>query len=416
MQQRLGRLLGLGTQKSQKRLVGEILDRVEYDYPPSQGDLTKLVLQSAAFDGAVRPWLRRGPPIKMVLKAPRFASTTAAINADLPQLATPGDIAEWLGLSIEHLEWYCDDRRQHGRTAIPDLQHYSYAFLKKSLGPPRLIEAPKPRLQTMQRKILREVLDRVPVHEAAHGFVRGRSCIGGAEVHVGAATVVCFDIADFFRTTPLGRVHALFRSLGYPYEAARSLTRLCSTVTPAIVFSRIPHPSRHTRDALIGYRQPHLPQGAPTSPTLANLVAWRLDARLSGLAKTFGARFTRYADDLTFSGDQAFDRKAPSLIEAVAAIVEDEGYRLNARKTRVLRSSQRQQVTGIVVNARPNLGRDSYDTLKAILHNCRRNGLEAENRSGYPDFRAHLEGRVGWVESLNPARGKRLRAILDEIA
>lgn len=108
--------------------------------------------------------------------------------------------------------------------------------------------------------------------------------------------------------------------------------------------------------------------------------------------------------------------KVASLVSAVAGIVDDEGYALNERKTRVMTRSRRQQVTGIVVNDHLNIARDSYDTLKATLHNCRRNGLDAENRDGHPDFRAHLEGRVGWVESVNPARGRRLRGLLAGIA
>ncbi len=232
---------------------------------------------------------------------------------------------------------------------------------------------------------------------------------------MGAAAIVCFDIADFFLTTPLGRVHALFRSLGYPHAAARMLTRLCSTMTPEAILDRAPGPHRHARDELRDFREPHLPQGAPSSPALANLVARRLDIRLTGLAASFGGIYTRYADDLTLSGNAEFARKTSSLIEAVAHVVEDEGYRLNDRKTRVMTPSRRQQITGIVVNVHPNVARVDYDRLKAILHNCRRNGLDAENRDGHPDFRAHLEGRVGWVESLNPARGRKLRAMLDGI-
>ena len=96
-------------------------------------------------------------------------------------------------------------------------------------------------------------------------------------------------------------------------------------------------------------------------------------------------------------------------------IVEDEGWLLNERKTRVMAASRRQHVTGIVVNSHLNVGRDDYDRLKAILHNCRTHGLAHENRQGHPDFRAHLAGRIGWVESLNPARGRKLRAMLAAI-
>lgn len=416
MAHRMETLLGHATRKSQRQLLRELFGTLDAAYPPSHETLASTIAGIPAFERAASPHIKSAAPLRMELRSPRFAPVPAFSGLDVPHLATPGDIADWLGLSAAQLEWFADHRRQHGSTTIPILQHYTYAFRKKALGPPRLIEAPKPRLMTMQRRILSEIVGRVPAHDAAYGFVPGRSCAMGARIHAGASVVACFDIKDFFLTTPLGRVHALFRSLGYPHAAARVLTGLCSTATPARVLDRVPNAARHSRAALAGFLEPHLPQGAPTSPALANLVAWRLDRRLSGLARSFGARYSRYADDLTFSGDAALAEKTASLAEAVAAIVLDEGYELNARKTRIMTQAQRQQVTGIVVNAHPNVPRDSYERLKATLHNCRLNGLEAENRDGHPDFRAHLEGRVGWVESLNPRRGQRLRALLDAIA
>ncbi|MEZ5854958.1 MAG: reverse transcriptase family protein [Hyphomicrobiaceae bacterium] len=412
---RLEILLGKTTRKAQKSLLAEITAKCTDSYPPATSELAAIVLSAAAFERAARPLLRSKAPIPYDLRPARQSSPLLATSPDLPRLATAGDIAGWLGLSIAQLNWFADEHQTQSRTTIPILQHYTYRFRKKGFGPPRLIEAPKPRLKTIQRTLLRDILDCIPAHDAAHGFVAGRSCETGAAPHAGAAVVVGLDIQNFFPTTPLGRVQALFRSLGYPHDVARILTRLCSTTTPTAVFNRLQRPARHTRDALVAYRFPHLPQGAPTSPALANLVAWRLDQRLSGLARSFGATYTRYADDMTFSGDAQFGLKAKALITAVATIAEDEGYALNDRKSRVMTSARRQQVTGLVVNAHLNVARDGYDRLKAILHNCRRNGLEAENRADHPDFRAHLEGRVGWVESINPARGRRLRAILQAI-
>jgi len=415
MLRRVETALGKTTRKSQKRLVEEICSRINGATPPSLATLRGIVATAPSFERAAGPLLKNSAPLRMNVRPPRFAPIQPIAGLTLPQLATPGDIAYWLELPIEQLDWFTDERRLQGSTGIQDLQHYTYAFRAKAHGPPRLIEAPKPRLKTMQRRILGSILDQVPPHDAAHGFIQGRSCRSGAELHVGADVVVCLDIADFFLTTPLGRVHALFRNLGFPYAAARVMTRLCSTVAPESVFDRLPAEHRHPRGALRAYCEPHLPQGAPTSPALANLVAWRLDVRLTGLARTYGARYTRYADDLTFSGDAALGAKANSLIEAAGVVVEDEGYTVNDRKTKIMTPSCRQQVTGIVVNTHLNVARDSFDVLKAILHNCIRNGLDAENRSGRPDFRAHLEGRVGWVESINPSRGGKLRAMLNKI-
>ncbi|HJS79726.1 MAG TPA: reverse transcriptase domain-containing protein, partial [Vitreimonas sp.] len=156
-------------------------------------------------------------------------------------------------------------------------------------------------------------------------------------------------------------------------------------------------------------------QGAATSPALANLCAWRFDQRCAGLARALGARYTRYADDLTFSGDATFARRIPALLAALSEIAKEEGFAVNGAKTRVMRRSGPQRVTGVVVNEHANVARASYDELKAILHNCRTRGPQGENRATHSDFRAHLDGRVGWVEQVNPRRGAKLRAIYDAI-
>jgi hypothetical protein len=267
----------------------------------------------------------------------------------------------------------------------------------------------------IQRRILHEILDLVPPHHCAHGFVAGRSCLGAAQIHAGESIVVAADLKSFFLNTRLSRVHATFRSLGYPAAVARLLTGLCSSATPRSVFARLPAANRHDRTQRI-YRSPHLPQGAPTSPNLANLAAWRLDARLFGVAKSFNANYTRYADDLAFSGDAAFAGRIKSFLGAVEDIVRDEGFVLNAAKTRVMRRGTRQKITGIVVNDHVNVPRAAFDALKATLHNCIKNGSAAENRGGLRDFRAHLDGRISWVENVNPARAKRLRRMFDAIA
>jgi RNA-directed DNA polymerase len=267
----------------------------------------------------------------------------------------------------------------------------------------------------IQRRILREMLDRVPAHDCAHGFVAGRSCLGAAQVHAGEHIVITVDLKDFFLTTRLSRVHGIFRSLGYPWAVARYLTGLCSSSTPKSVFAKLPAVQRHDWLTQKVYQSPHLPQGAPTSPALANLAAWHLDVRLAGLARSFGARYTRYADDLAFSGDREFSLKATPFLATVKDIANDEGFSLNSRKTRIMRRGGCQRVTGIVVNEHVNVSRVAHDELKAILYNCSKNGPDTENRAGLRDFRAHLDGRVTWVEQVNWSRGLRLRRMFNVI-
>jgi hypothetical protein len=261
-----------------------------------------------------------------------------------------------------------------------------------------VIERPKLRLKEVQRWVLSELLAWIPVHPAAHGFVRGRSALTHARAHTGRRVVVRLDVEDFFAAVTAGRVYGIFRTAGYPEAVAHALTGLCTNVVPAE--HSVPDAFRLARRLAT----PHLPQGAPTSPALANLAAFRLDARLAGLARELGATYTRYADDLVLSCDH---RLRPPLA-MIAEIAAAEGFRLNPAKTRVMSRGRRQTVTGIVVNARPNVPRSEYDRLKATLHRAALDG------PGELDA-ARLLGRIAWVASLNPGRGAKLRARFDAI-
>ena len=409
-------ILGSATRKSQRELIRELLDSVPNAYPPSPDWLVAFLLSSARFVRASAPLRRKAARPPVVLSPAKFAPSPAFAGLDVPKLATPGDLAKWLDVSVEQLDWLADSRHQHVNTAIPVLQHYFYTFIPKRAGPPRLIEAPKPRLMAMQRRILREILDLAPVHDRAHGFVQGRSSLSAAQMHAGEFAVVTVDLRDFFAATRVSRVHGICRSLGYPWAVAQALTRLCTASTPAAVFTQTYDGRLHDWWTRKRYASPHLPQGAPTSPALANLCAWRLDQRMAGLARSVGAQYTRYADDLAFSGDAAFARKIKGFLASVEHIACDEGFGVNARKTRIMLQSGCQRITGIVVNRHLNIPRAAYDELKAILHNCAKNGPQTQNRNGLPDFRAHLDGRVHWGETVNPRRGARLRQLFDAIA
>ncbi len=338
-----------------------------------------------------------------------FEQEMAPMRWPVPAIATSGDLADLLGLTAGELEWLADPRGLERTVTAERLRNYRYAWLPRASGPPRLIERPKARLKAIQRRLLHELLDLVPSHDAAHGFRRGFSARTAASHHTGQPAVLRFDLEDFFASVGAGRVYGIFRTIGYPETVAHALTGLCTNVAPRDVTAGAPY--------LLARRlaTPHLPQGAPTSPALANLCAFSLDCRLHGLALSLGARYTRYADDLSFSGGKHLLRRAPQITETVAEIAREEGFALNRGKTRVTPRSQRQLVCGVVVNERPNAVRREYDLLKATLHNAARRGPAAENRAGVADFRAHLLGRISWVESLNPARGARLRAAFDAV-
>lgn len=404
-----------GSKRALGRLKSALFSLAKHYAPPPR-KLRKLLLASEDFHTLVEKRGNKALPGKFALTEMEFRPIPRFANLEIPKIAAVQDLADWLGLTSGELDWFSDNRDINRNVSSPALQHYSYHLIAKASGKPRLIEAPKDRLLAIQRLILRTILDKVPPHPAAFGFVMGRNCIQAAAKHAGEHVVIKLDLKDFFPSVPIGRVYGLFRSLGYPHEIAVLLTRLCSTTTPRSVLQSFSAETSKALNIERNFALPHLAQGAPTSPALANLVAFRLDARLSGLAKCFDATYTQYADDMSFSGDAAFSRRASGFLKTVEAIVKDEYFSPNLEKTRISFKSDRQVVTGVVVNDHVNFERRSFDALKAILYNCRKNGPAAENRAAHQDFRAHLNGRITWIEQINMPRGAKLRRIFNEIA
>ena len=186
-------------------------------------------------DGVAR-WLSLNPP--------SCGPSSAHGRWGLPVIISTGGLADWLCLGVSELEWLADLKG----TASPG--HYHYQKVAKQSGAIRLLESPKVRLKAAQRRILREILDLVPGHEAAHGFRAGRFIRSFAAPHVGQGVVLRMDLRDFFPSIGRARVQAVFRTLGYPEPVADILGGLCTNTAP------------------MGgplYQQPHLPQGAPTS-------------------------------------------------------------------------------------------------------------------------------------------------------
>lgn len=332
----------------------------------------------------------------------------------MPEIASLGNLAGLLKLSDGEMAWLADVRGLERTVASQRLNNYWYGTIGRPGRPVRVIERPKHRLKNIQRRILHELLDWIPAHDVAHGFVSGRSVRSHAAAHSGQFVVVRLDLEDFFSSIPASRIYGIFRTAGYPEAVAHTLTGLTTNVVPAKFWASLPCPDAPAQiDAhhRLGRRlaTPHLPQGAPTSPALANLAAFRLDRRLAGLAASLEITYTRYADDLTFSGPARLTRLPATLRRAVTEIARDEGFRVNDQKSTLVTRAGRQRVCGIVTNERLNIVRTEYDALRAILHNSVIHGPATQNRQAVPDFRAHLLGRITWIEALNPTRGEKLR-------
>jgi len=382
---------------------------------PRRRDVIRFLLRDRGFHRArseyphellVHQWLT-GPQ--------KMQPVAAAAAWTVPAIESAADLANWLLLTQEEIDWFADLKGLgYKRKDRPKLRHYHYRVLAKQPFSIRLIEAPKPRLKELQRQILTEILNRIPPHSAAHGFRKGRSIRTFVAPHVGQRVVLRMDLKDFFPSISGARIQTFFRTVGYPESVADRLGGICTNAAPRDAWN-FHQQSQAAVEARAMYARPHLPQGAPTSPALANLCAYRVDCRLSALAKSVGAQYTRYADDLAFSGDEAFERCVQRFSTQVAAILREEGFIVNHRKTRIMRQGVRQHLAGLVANQRLNVIRADFDRLKATLTNCIRHGPETQNRAAHPSFRSHLDGRVGFVESINPAKGKRLRTLFNQI-
>ncbi len=391
--------------------------------PKNHDEIVEAILAFAPFRAAFalnerRPEVKGYFPFHDAMGMP----PPALRNIALPPLDTPGDLARWLGLSSAELDWFADVAGWGSASTSEQLRHYRYQWLQKKTGGVRLLEIPKARLRAIQRRILREILDRVPTHTAAHGCVARRSTVTNAIVHAGNSMVVRLDLADFFAGITGAHARSLFRTVGYPPQTARYLAGLTTHCTPRRVAKAVPleenaSPAgrREQKAWAIRFTGRHLPQGAPTSAALANLCAYRLDLRLAGAAEASRASYTRYVDDLFFSSGIGSVARARRFAQMVYSIIIEEGFVPNARKTRVMSHARAQYVTGLVVNEHPNIPRREYDRLKAVLTNCIRRGVASENRDSHPDFRAHLLGRVSYVQRVNPARGTKLQALFDAI-
>ena len=334
---------------------------------------------------------------------------------NVPAMESVDDLATWLGLDLAELAWLSDRRGLERSAATEALRHYRRTWIARGERLPRMLEAPKDRLKRVQRKILEEVLTPIPAHDAAHGFVPSRSVLTHAKLHAGHELVIRFDLEAFFTNVATSRALHVFLAAGYPEQVSAALLGLCTTRTPERVLREAPWVEGLPSERFFLQRrlaQPHLPQGAPTSPALANLAAYTLDLRLSALAKARGFTYSRYADDLVFSGKRI---AVGPLMQQVNSIARSEGFRLNVEKTRVMYAHEQQRVTGVVVNQKPNISREEFDSLKALLHRCAQRGPISQSTGLLSEFRATLQGKISWVAQLSPTRGAKLQQKFDSL-
>lgn len=317
-------------------------------------------------------------------------------SRNLPLIHDAAELAGALGITVGELRFLAFSRRTSRVT------HYKRFAIPKKTGGLRNISAPMPRLKRAQEWILAHVLDKVELHRAAHGFRRGRSIVTNAQPHVGADVVVNADIEGFFPTITYKRVKGVFRNLGYSEAVATILALLCSE--PETQELQIDNQTYH-----VATTARFLPQGAPSSPALTNIICRGLDARLTYNAEQLGFTYTRYADDMTFSGSGDARQNIGRLLRRMRFVVEGEGFALHPDKTRVQRKGSRQEVTGLVVNERVGVSRELLRRFRATLFQIERDGPAGKHWGNSGDVLSSIEGFANFVAMVDREKGSELQ-------
>jgi retron-type reverse transcriptase len=275
---------------------------------------------------------------------------------------------QWCGITLS-LSSACYLARR-----LRDGKEYSEKTIPRGDRAPRVISVPSPFLKNVQRQILSKILEPIDLHPAAHGFVKKRSIFTAVEPHAGKRVLVAMDIRSFFDTITVKRVFGVFKATGFSIREAALLAEICT-------------------------RNGRLPQGAPTSPAISNIVCKRLDARLAGLAAKRGFSYTRYADDLFFSGGE----KVAGLIPVFRKIIEEEGFETAPEKTRIMRSGSRQRALSLNLNTKVSVPRKVRRLIRAMVHKQSVSGVPDE------DLIPFLQGHIALMKTVHPKQAAELK-------
>jgi RNA-directed DNA polymerase len=255
-------------------------------------------------------------------------------------------------------------------------KYYRIFHIDKKNGGKRRISEPLPSLKEIQQWILKEILYKCNFSDYAKAFIRKSSIRNNAKFHKKQNKVLSMDIRNFFESITSYKVYMFFYNLGYSTQVSGLITNLCCL-------------------------DDSLPQGAPTSPALSNLIFLRADARIAGFAKKYGIRYTRYADDLSFSGEF----NVGMVIKFVVSVLEDEGLEINSNKTRLMHRHQRQEVTGVIVNNKMQAPREIRRKLRQEVYYIEKYGLSShlDKTENYrANYIKHLLGIANHITFINP--------------
>ncbi|MHC1754298.1 MAG: retron St85 family RNA-directed DNA polymerase [Methanosarcina sp.] len=306
----------------------------------------------------------------------QYESFLRLSEKNLPYIYDLNHLSLLIGESTEQLDFFVRNKRKI---------YVSYR-MKKKRGGYRTIDVPSKKLKFVQRWILQNILYIIKVSKHSHGFIPGRSIATNAKIHVGQELVMGIDLKDFFPSIKFNRVSGFFKSVGYNNHISTILAELCT-------FNW------------------QLPQGAPTSPMISNLIASRLDKRLAGFCKKKKLLYSRYADDITISGGKVLPRYKTLIFR----IITEEGFEINYEKVRIQGRGSRQLVTGLVVNDKVSIGRENKRTIKSLIHKVTENGPIGANDTNNPFFKEMIYGLLSFSNVVEPNFASPLLEMLKNI-
>jgi len=303
------------------------------------------------------------------------------------------DLANKMGIDLKRLRFLTYTQK------LSNKQHYVRFKIAKKTGGFREISAPKPELKRLQYWILENILNKVEVHNKAHGFVNKRSIVSNAKLHINKSVVINCDLENFFPTLNYARVKGLFKSLGYSSEVATILAILTTEAEQKELLLDGEKLYLYT-----GNR--YLPQGSPASPMITNLICKKLDKRMEGISKNLGFAYSRYADDMTFSSFE-YDN-INKMIHWIKKITKEEGFTLHPKKTRIMKKGARHEVTGIVVNEKLSINRKELKKFRALLYQIEHSGLDGKSWQGKSkNLMASIWGYANFIYMVDKEKGKK---------
>lgn len=284
--------------------------------------------------------------------------------------------------NLRHLRKLLNIRKSKQNIFFGSEREFSYKvfYIPKKNGGFRKIEAPSQELEIIQKWIKHNILEKFNISDSAKGFKKGTSIVDNASCHCNKRYVLNMDVQNFFPSIKYSKIFKLFNYFGYNKEVCHLLTQLCTNGDNA------------------------LPQGAPTSPILSNLVNIRLDKRLHCFAKSIGGNYSRYADDITISSNTNLAK----YVKVVNAILKDEGYNINNKKTRIKNSGQKQEVTGLIVNKKVSVSKKIKKELDKAIYFINKYDLLDHMKKINCDkakYKEHLFGLAYFVKMVEPDAG-----------